>query len=264
MRTPRLVLQDTDSVRQAHDLLIESNLPGAPVADPTGLYVGTVSAEELERAAGSSRATQASISGGVEQVERTEHPENEQMLELANGSKPQGSQDEASDSMSPEGSGQEAGVTALSRIVDATSPTVQLEATLDMAFDAIQQSELQWAPILDRDRHVVGTVSVGDIVNGYRKLLQVDVERLERLPRNLIIMEERLAGNSPLVGQSIKNIDLPGVAIVSIEQEGNMFFAEATMVLKAGDIIRALARADIAVNARSIIRGEGSPAPPPS
>ncbi|MCL4434539.1 MAG: hypothetical protein M1399_07215 [Actinobacteria bacterium] len=125
-----------------------------------------------------------------------------------------------------------------------------------MAFDAIQQSELQWVPVLDRDRRVVGTVSVGDIVNGYRKLLQVDTERLERLPRNIIIMEERLAANSSLVGQSIKSLGLPGVAVISIEREGNILFATAMSVLKAQDIIRALVWADVAAGARSIIRGE--------
>jgi CBS-domain-containing membrane protein len=148
------------------------------------------------------------------------------------------------------------GAMTLSRIVDATSPTVQAEATLDMAFDAIQQSELQWVPVLDRDRRVVGTVSVGDIVDGYRKLLQVDTERLERLPRNIVIIEERLAGNSSLVGQSIKSLHLPGVAIISIEREGNIFFATSTSVLKAQDIIRAIVRADVAAGTRSIIRGE--------
>ena len=140
--------------------------------------------------------------------------------------------------------------------MDATSPTVQVDATLDMAFDAIQQSELQWVPVLDRDRRVVGTVSVGDIVDGYRKLLQVDTERLERLPRNLMVMEERLAANSSLVGQSIKSLDIPGVAIISIEREGTMFFATGASVLKVGDIIRALVRADVAAGTRSIIRGE--------
>ncbi len=256
MRTPRLILRDTDTVHQAHGLLMESNLPGAPVTDPTGLYAGTISAEELQRMDVMSQAVQASVPDAAKQPGSTGHPEQRQTLNPGDGTEQPDGDVETGNSVSPMGGTEGAGAMTLNRIVDATSPTVQAEATLDMAFDAIQQSELQWVPVLDRDRRVVGTVSVGDIVNGYRKLLQVDTERLERLPRNIIIMEERLAANSSLVGQSIKSLGLPGVAVISIEREGNILFATAMSVLKAQDIIRALVWADVAAGARSIIRGE--------
>ncbi len=256
MRTPRLVLRDTDTVHQAHELLMESNLPGAPVTDPTGLYVGTVSAEELQRMDTMSQAVQSSVPDIAKQAGSTGHPEQRQTLNPGEGTEQPGGDVETSNPVSPMEATEGVGAMTLSRIVDATSPTVQAEATLDMAFDAIQQSELQWVPVLDRDRRVVGTVSVGDIVDGYRKFLQVDTERLERLPRNIVIMEERLADNSSLVGQAIKSLHLPGVAIISIEREGNVFFATAVSVLKAQDIIRALVRVDVAAGTRSIIRGE--------
>ncbi len=257
LRTPRLVLRDTDTVHQAHDLLIESNLPGAPVTDPTGLYVGTVSTEELQRMEDMSQVLQASATDIANQAGDMGYPEQRQTLNYSGKGTEQADGDvEAGNLVSPLAATAGAGAMTLKRIVDATSPTVQVDATLDMAFDAIQQSELQWVPVLDRDRRVVGTVSVGDIVDGYRKLLQVDTERLERLPRNLMVMEERLAANSSLVGQSIKSLDIPGVAIISIEREGTMFFATGASVLKVGDIIRALVRADVAAGTRSIIRGE--------
>jgi CBS domain-containing protein len=67
MRSPRLVLSNDLSAREAHDRLAELGLPGAPVRDRAEIFEGSVDAERLGRA-GPEQPLRALVDGTVAAV----------------------------------------------------------------------------------------------------------------------------------------------------------------------------------------------------
>ena len=49
-------------------------------------------------------------------------------------------------------------------IADGTVSSVPIEATLDAVVEVFATEHATWVPVLDADRHVVGTVDTGDLV----------------------------------------------------------------------------------------------------
>ncbi|MGH9298171.1 MAG: CBS domain-containing protein, partial [Acidimicrobiales bacterium] len=115
MGAPRLVLASQSSLAEVRKQLDHWHLPGAPVVDERGAFIGTVLREQVTPA-------------------------------------------------DPEGSE----TTELGRLADPTSPTTTVDAHLDSALESLVTSRTNWIPVLDQDRRVVGTLSVSELVRGYR------------------------------------------------------------------------------------------------
>ena len=57
-------------------------------------------------------------------------------------------------------------------LVDAGAASVAVDATVDIAVDALASGESTFVTILDEDRRVVGTLAVSDLLGAYRRELQ--------------------------------------------------------------------------------------------
>ena len=189
MTTPHLVLEATDSVADSLRRLEARHLPGGPVVDEAGLFLGTVATAAL---------------GDV--LDRT-------------------------------------GPTRLERVVDVTAPSIQANAALDVALDAMAKAPDSWIPVLDSAQHVVGIFNTAALVAGYRRALVTNTTRLSQLAGNAAPAEVTVAAGATVAGQELRVLALPpGTIVLTVQRGSHLLFAEPDTVLEPGDLVSALVR----------------------
>jgi len=189
MATPLLLLQADDTVVRARALLRDRHLPGGPVVDQRGAFLGTVATSDLED---------------------------------------MGSADAAR---------------TLDRVVDVTAPSVQANAALDVALDAMTKASGSWIPVLDTSQHVVGIFNTTALVAGYRRALVTNTTRLSQLAGNALPVEVEVAAGAGVAGIPLRAVHLPlGTIVLTVQRGPNLLFADPETVLEPGDLVSALVR----------------------
>jgi len=192
MTTPRAVLAAGTTVAAAAGQLEAAGVPGAPLVDGDGRFLGVVDTAELLR-------HRADAAGAP--VERR---------------------------------------------VDATAQTVAANADVDQAVQALSLGR-PWVTVLDDDRQVSGIIAVPDVVRGYRAALRSEARKLSRVSATADIVELRVGALSMLVGEALRDAQLPGGAIVvSIQRADALLSATAATTLRSGDLLTVLAPRDTA------------------
>lgn len=205
MSEPKLILSSEIPVARARAGFDEQGVPGAPVIDERGHYLGTVTKGTLD---------------GQNDDER------------------------------------------VGKLVDATTTPVPVNAMLDTALEAITKGDGRWTPVADGRRHVVGVISVQDIVRGYRQALSSSAGQIRRVTEGSAAIEEHVGPRSSLVGRTIGEAGLPsGAIIVSVQRDTQLIFATSDTTMESGDILSALVRPDIANQIVSLIRGPDNDPP---
>ncbi len=203
---PAVVIGDQASGAEALVELQRAGVPGAPVVDARGSYVGTVETARV-----------AELVAGVPGV-------------------------------------------GLGPAVDTTTTTVSVSATLDVGLEALTQAGGHWVTVTSADRHVVGVLSVGDLVRAYRGALDSDVGRISKVTAHAVAVEERIGRHSPLVGLEIRDAGLPaGCVVVTVQRRDGLVFATSSTVLEQGDVISALASPSTVGPLRALVSGVGGP-----
>ena len=189
MATPRLLLAAQDSVGDALAGLESRRLPGGPVVDERGVFLGVVSASALS-----------------------------DMIETA-------------------------ATKTLDRVVDVTAPSIQANAALDVALDAMARASNSWIPVLDSSQHVVGIFNTGTLVAGYRRALVTNTKRLSQLAGNAIPVEVEVDPEAPIANRALRDVALPpGSMVLTVQRGRHLLFAEADTVLEPRDVVSALVR----------------------
>lgn len=189
MSKTHLLLQARDTVAEAMVGLRDRHLPGGPVVDERGIFLGTVT-----------------------------------LAALAGPNAPSTS-------------------TTLDRVVDVTAPSIQANAALDVALDAMAKASSSWIPVLDSAQHVVGIFNTGTLVAGYRRALVSNTTRLSLLAGNAEPVEVEVSSEAPVADRALREVSVPPGSIVLTAQRGtHLLFVEADTVLEPGDLVSALVR----------------------
>ncbi len=238
-RPPKVVLRDDAPLAVALEELRDAGVPGAPVVDEGGHYVGTVDADRAARL--------LSPTGGG----------------LGAGAGAAGNRDSGEGG---EGAGGSAGGALAQRTVaaalDPTSATVPDTARLDVALDALVQAGASWVTVTSANR-VVGILSVGDMMREYRRVLRESAGQVASVSTGAVTIEARVGADSPLAGVPLGAAGLPpGCIVVSVQRGEHMIFATGSTTLQHGDLVSALASPTTAEAVRRMIRGTDQPKPP--
>ena len=82
---------------------------------------------------------------------------------------------------------------------------------------------MSWVPVLDGDRHVVGTLSLSDLMRAYRRELLASVARVSDLGPGSVGFEVKITADSPAAGKKLRAAGLPkGVIVTSITRGGEV------------------------------------------
>ncbi len=200
MALPQLVLNAATSVASALEQLAVRNLPGAPVVDPDGVFIGTVRRTTLE-----------------ETVTQGKEPE------------------------------------PVGRQVDGSAFTIAADGSLEDAVEALAGNPDSWLAVLDSDMHVVGIMSVPDVVRGYRTALEDAMHRLGGMAQGSTLLNLRIAGESLLAGQAVAALNLPrGTVLVTLHRQNALLFVGGDTVLQADDQVSVLARPENEARLRAL------------
>jgi CIC family chloride channel protein len=126
----------------------------------------------------------------------------------------------------------------LSDELDAGAASVALTSRLDVALESLATAPLSWAPVLDGDRRVVGTLSISDVVRAYRRELTASAERVSQLGSDAGAFEVTVEPQSRLVGVSLRDAGLPsGVLITSIRRGDDLVVPSGETIFVVGDCL---------------------------
>ncbi|MGC8510930.1 MAG: CBS domain-containing protein [Acidimicrobiales bacterium] len=129
--------------------------------------------------------------------------------------------------------------TVIADVPVAVVPPLRDQSHLDQALDTLITSATSWLPVVDQDRRLVGTLSISDLVRGYRIALQSTMRRMSAATgdgqREIVV-----AAGSRLDGEPVRG-DVPhGVLITSIERGLDVIQPSGDTVVHAGDRLSAL------------------------
>jgi CBS domain-containing protein/uncharacterized protein with PhoU and TrkA domain len=132
--------------------------------------------------------------------------------------------------------GEQGGTQIIDGAVDASAPTVSGSAHLDVALDALTTASQHWIPVLDNDRAVIGTISMSDIVRGYRLGLLASLRQLDGTADAAGTHDIEIAARSSLVNMPLRRASLPdGVIVTSIQRSRDLVIPDGNTVLQSGD-----------------------------
>lgn len=148
-------------------------------------------------------------------------------------------------------------------LLDPFAPTIPAGANLDAAVETLATNGLDWAPVVDEERRLLGVVAASDLVRGQRLALQEAFRRFEGWPRGTTLLEERIGEGSRYAGTRIRDAGWPaGVVVVTVQRGDRLLFPEADTALEPGDVVSMVVGADIAPRLGRELRGDGDAGPP--
>lgn len=146
--------------------------------------------------------------------------------------------------------------TGLADLLDPGAPTVAVTASADVALEALVQSSGRFVAVTDSAGLVVGVLSVGDLLRGYREALDANIGRTWPLSAHAVAIEERIGPHSLLAGLEVKAAGLSvGCVIVTIRRDDTLTFVGASTIFAEGDVVSALTVPDRVESVRDQIRG---------
>lgn len=129
-------------------------------------------------------------------------------------------------------------------LVDAAFTPVHQDRRLDVVLEILTSTAQSWIVVIDNDRRVVGTVSISDIVRGYRRALQANLRRASELGGATGLLDVTVEESAPIVGASMQNAHIPhGVLVTAIERGREVIVPTGATVIQASDRLMALGSA---------------------
>jgi chloride channel protein, CIC family len=112
------------------------------------------------------------------------------------------------------------------------------DETLDEALEQLTSRRVGWAPVVDEGRHLVGVLSVTDIVRAYRETLAKTSRRMRGVVEGTVMLEVKAEPSARLVGVPLRDAHLPPESlVVSIRRQGELIFPRGSAVIEPGDVV---------------------------
>jgi CIC family chloride channel protein len=139
----------------------------------------------------------------------------------------------------------ESGARTVSDSVDSTFSSVRADAHLDVVLETVTSTPQTWAPVVDAERHVSGTIAMSDIVRGYTSVLRSNLRQMSGLGGSSGMSEVVVEQRSPLVATALRSGAIPkGVLVTAIERDREVVQPTGDTVIEAGDRVMFLGTAD--------------------
>ena len=147
-------------------------------------------------------------------------------------------------------------LTDVSGYLDRSAPSIAVSQQLNAALDALMDASSRWVPVLDDDRHVVGTLSLSDLVRVYQSGLLTSLRRVSDVGAVAGTFEVEIRSGSRLADISVEEANLPASTVItSIQRSGRLLVPSGATVLRSGDQLMLISRPDDAES----VREAGSP-----
>ncbi|MDA8202826.1 MAG: chloride channel protein [Chloroflexi bacterium] len=154
--------------------------------------------------------------------------------------------------------------TVVGSLVDTGYPTVQDGDGLDRALEQMSDNEVNWVPVVESRRRLLGVLSVRDVMGTYRLAMKGTSRRVQAPGVSGRIVEATIAAGSRLAGAAIESVPWPREAVVVAVQHGDaLVVPRGNVVLAEGDRVSVFAAPNAVRDVQALLSKEASPAPPP-
>lgn len=134
---------------------------------------------------------------------------------------------------------------AVSSLVDSNFTPVHEQRHLDVVLEVITTASQRWAPVVDDERRVVGTISISDVVRSYRRALQMSLREVSSMADKDGVLDVVISDASPMVGTSLRDAGMPrGVLFTTIERGREIISPNGDSVLRPRDRLMVLGPPD--------------------
>ena len=139
-------------------------------------------------------------------------------------------------------------------MADGGISPVPVEATLDAVVEIFATEHATWVPVLDADRHVVGTVDTADLVDAYRRSLSSSLKGLGSVFPGSILVEEEIHPMAAVIGRTIVDAAWPaGTVVVAIQRGDQLLLPEPDTTVAEGDVLSMLVPTRVEARLRSMV-----------
>ncbi len=133
---------------------------------------------------------------------------------------------------------------AASGVVENSMAPMLANRHLDVVLESLTSWGASWLAVVDDERRVVGTISVSDIVTGYRRSLLENLENASTLAADAGMANVRVDPRSTLCGVALRDAHLPhGTLITAIERGRDVLVPTGDTSFEAGDQLTAIGAA---------------------
>jgi hypothetical protein len=151
-------------------------------------------------------------------------------------------------------------------LADPEAITLPSEAGLDAAVDALPASSGGWVPVLDDRMHVLGIISIPELIQACRQTMRTSWSEIVNAASNTELIEGFIARGAPADGRSVTDLELPPGTIVlpATNKSGALRFPDATDHLTADERLTVLVspRHETAVREALGLRDDEEPSHP--
>ena len=132
---------------------------------------------------------------------------------------------------------------------------------LDDALGLLTDEHREWAPVV-RDGHLVGILSVGDVMAAYRRALAGNTRQIRGLEAGGLLLEGDLRAGSTLTGSTVATAPWPrDTVLIAIQRAGQLIVPRGDVALQAGDRLSIFAAPSAEAATRTLLEVTDDPAP---
>jgi Trk K+ transport system NAD-binding subunit len=128
--------------------------------------------------------------------------------------------------------------------LDSIFAPVYDDTRLDVVLDILTSTPQTWATVIDKERSVLGTISLSDIVRNYQRTARTYLRRLSEVSGRTGVVDVLVESDSPVSGLALRSSLFPrGVLITAIERGYDVIRPSGDTVLQPGDRLTVLGSA---------------------
>ncbi len=141
-------------------------------------------------------------------------------------------------------------------LIDRNFAAIHQDRHLDTVLDVLTSTPQTWAPVVNDDRQVVGTIATSDIVHSYRRALQASLHRASEAGGATGILDVTVTEDAVLAGTTLRSSAIPkGVLVTAIERGREVIPPSGDTVILSGDRLMVLGSSDDLLRLRRLAGG---------
>jgi CBS domain-containing protein len=126
-------------------------------------------------------------------------------------------------------------------LADGKVSAVPADGTLDAVVEVFTTEHVEWVPVVDPERRIVGVVGTADLIVAYRRSLTESLRSLRSVFPGSVLVEDEIRSGSRVAGKTVSGAAWPpGTVVVAIGRGEQLVFPEPGTQMHEGDVLSVL------------------------
>lgn len=136
------------------------------------------------------------------------------------------------------------GSAIVSDVMEPATVVGSLDMSLDLVLEMLATQGTNWMPVVEGpEEHVIGAITIADIVSTYRTALGRTARRIRGITADTVLLEAGIEPGSHLAQHALHELALPPhTLLISIQRDGATVLPRGDTILEPGDRIMILTR----------------------